>query len=853
MSADKIEMRSRARLLEEIEELRTRLEEAEQTLQAIRSGEVDALVVEGPQGAQVFSLTGVESVYRAIVETMNEAALTVSPQGMIIYCNQRFSDLIKKSIHEVVGRKLTDFVEMEHHTTLVGLITQAQIGPSRGRLLLRSADGNYFPTQISASLLNTATTPCFCIVASDLTQLEASADLIRFFEENQVALKASQENIQESERKFRALFENSFDAVFLTIPDGLILAANPAACTMTGWTEDELCKMGRSAIMDTNDPRTFQALEELRRTGHIRKRELTAIRKDRQRIPVEVDSVIIPGDQVRSFVIMKDITERKEAEIALEQSERCFRTLTEKGGELITVLDASGTITLNIAGSNTTLGYTPEELIGRNAFELAHPNDLPHLLNLFHEGVLQPGRIEHAEFRLRAKDGSWRWQLAVGTNLLDDPAVGGILINSRDITERKEAEEKLQISEESLRQANQLLEERVRERTAELEKRAEQLGRLSSQLTMAEQRERKHLAQILHDGLQQYLVAAKMQVGGLIEQAPDDALKQAAVAVDDLLNESVKVSRSLATELSPRILHETGLLAGLEWLSRWMSDKHGLKVELVKQMNAPVLTEDVKVLVYESVKELLLNVAKHAETHSARVSLAQEDGRLLQITVSDDGVGFDPAGASVNDESFGLFSIRERLGLIGGRFEADSAPGNGARFTLRVPLVTNEPVASIPRMQPVEIDPTEVDCSIRSDGKVRILLTDDHAVMREGLARLLGHEPDFEVVGQASDGQEAVELAGKLLPDVILMDIGMPHMNGLDATRVIHQRHPDIRIIGLSFYKEEERSKAMLDSGAVFYLTKSGPPAELKVAIRSCMKEKSGAGTEHAESLPLKI
>jgi CheY-like chemotaxis protein len=181
------------------------------------------------------------------------------------------------------------------------------------------------------------------------------------------------------------------------------------------------------------------------------------------------------------------------------------------------------------------------------------------------------------------------------------------------------------------------------------------------------------------------------------------------------------------------------------------------------------------------------------------------------------------------------------LSLIGGRFEVDSAPGNGARFTLRAPLAIDAPLESIPRAHPVEIDPTEADCSIGSDGKIRILLTDDHAVMREGLARLLGQEPDFEIVGQASDGQEAVEMAGKLLPDVILMDISMPRMNGMHATRAIHEQHPDIRIIGLSLYQEEERAKAMLDAGATLYLTKSGPPADLRAAIRRCMQQKSQA------------
>src|SRR5512142_1990146 len=97
-------------LLEENEDLRTRLDEAEQTLDAIRSGDVDALVVSGPHGDQVFSLTGAERTYRLIVETMNEAALTVAFDGTILFCNQRFLDLVKTPMTSVVGQKLTAFV-----------------------------------------------------------------------------------------------------------------------------------------------------------------------------------------------------------------------------------------------------------------------------------------------------------------------------------------------------------------------------------------------------------------------------------------------------------------------------------------------------------------------------------------------------------------------------------------------------------------------------------------------------------------------------------------------------------------------------------------------------------------------
>ncbi|MGE5255349.1 MAG: response regulator [Hyphomicrobiales bacterium] len=697
---------------------------------------------------------------------------------------------------------------------------------------------------------------------------------------------------------------------------------------------------------------------------------------------------------------------RAEAEETVELSERRFRALIEKSGESVTVLDAAGKITYNIAGGNTKLGYTDTELIGRTAFELVHPDDLPRMIRLFEVAASIPGKVDQVEARIRAKDGSWRWQFAVGTNLLDDPTVGGIVINSHDVTEGKQAEEALTRSEERYRllsetasqlitsedpeqvvnifarkvmdhldcqvffnfladeesgrlklnayagvspetaqaiqyldygvavcgcaardrqriiasdilnttdprtelikgfgiqaycchplitgekligtlsfgtrtrprfapdeievmqtvaaqvaismqrsQAKGLLENEVKERTAkllaanrELEAQTNKLRLLAGELTLAEQRERKQLSKILHDGLQQHLVAAKMQVGGLIEEATDAGWKQAASGVESLLKESLRISRTLAAELSPPILHEAGLLAGLEWLSRWMHDKHGLKVELAMQMDAPALTEQAKVLLFESVRELLLNVVKHAGTHFAKVQLDRQ-GNQLRITVSDDGKGFNLSGEPIAEMSgggFGLFSIRERITLIGGRFEADSSPGKGARFTLTAPLVTIESLEPRPEAQPAAIVGAVSDRLSKPGGKIRILLADDHAVVREGLARLLAFEPDFEMVGQVNDGRAAVELARQLSPDVILMDISMPLMNGIVATRIIRQEHPAIRIIGLSLYHEDERSREMLDAGAVIYMTKSTPPSDLKEAIRASMKMRSEVDT----------
>ncbi len=122
--------------------------------------------------------------------------------------------------------------------------------------------------------------------------------------------------------------------------------------------------------------------------------------------------------------------------------------------------------------------------------------------------------------------------------------------------------------------------------------------------------------------------------------------------------------------------------------------------------------------------------------------------------------------------------------------------------------------------------------------KTKVLLADDHRLVREGLARMLGQEPDIEIVGQAADGINAVELARKLAPDVILMDLSMPKMGGIEATRIIHRELPQIKIIGVSMHEEAANVEELMGSGAVAYLTKNGLSAEILSTIRASVNKR---------------
>jgi len=190
--------RSKEALLTEIEELRARLDEAEQTLEAIRTGDVDALIVAGPQGDLVFSLIGAERTYRLIVETMNEAALTLDLKGNILFCNKRFSTLVNRPMSEAIGQKVTAFVAPAQKPPLQKFLTDAKAGPVHRSLTLQAADGVAVSVQLAASPLMEGANTSICLVMSDLTELEAQADSIRVMHENQQALEESEAELQAS-------------------------------------------------------------------------------------------------------------------------------------------------------------------------------------------------------------------------------------------------------------------------------------------------------------------------------------------------------------------------------------------------------------------------------------------------------------------------------------------------------------------------------------------------------------------------------------------------------------------------------------------------------------------------------
>jgi PAS domain S-box-containing protein len=407
---------------------------------------------------------------------------------------------------------------------------------------------------------------------------------------------------------------------------------------------------------------------------------------------------------------------------------------------------------------------------------------------------------------------------------LEDGSIAGLNVVAYETTEQR-------LAEQGLRDLTASLELQVAERNALAELRARQLQALAVDVIEAEEQERARIADLLHDDLQQLLAGARLRLGAAA-RSPSAASELAAV--DELLAEALATSRKLSHHLSPAVLHHAGLRAALQWLARDMAEQLGLEVSLELEGIRDLESSPLKTFLFRAVQELLFNVVKHAGVPRARVVVSRTDGHVT-VAVSDEGRGFDfeAVESSGVPDGFGLLKLRERALVIGGRLEVKSAPGRGSRVTVTVPADlaasedADETVEDASRQHGAE----ENGGSDAGNRSLRLLVADDHRVVREGLIGMFDDQPGLSIVGEAADGREAVELSRQLRPDVLLMDVSMPGMDGIEATRRIKAELPGLRVIGLSMHDDDGTAESMREAGAEGFVSKAASAGELLRAI----------------------
>ena len=349
----------------------------------------------------------------------------------------------------------------------------------------------------------------------------------------------------------------------------------------------------------------------------------------------------------------------------LAESEERFRATFEQAAVGIAHVSPEGRFLRVNQRFCDIVGYSYDEMLAQTFQDITYPDDLEADLELTHQLLAGEKETYSMEKRYFRKNGETVWINLTVSLLREETGEPRWFVSAvEDITARKKAEEQIQ-------------------------KYQQRLKALASQLTIAEERERRRIAADLHDHVQQSLAAARLQLAAARRPTSQAKLTAALDDISESLREALEDTRQLVFDLSSPSMNEIGLAAAVsEWLREQVERRHGLKTECVDECGDVSVDEDVRAILFRSVRELLANVVKHAKANQVSVHLKRV-GADMRIIVRDDGIGFDPTAVSDMIEAkggFGLFSIRERMNDLGGLLEIVSEPGKGCEAILTVPL-----------------------------------------------------------------------------------------------------------------------------------------------------------------------
>ena len=370
---------------------------------------------------------------------------------------------------------------------------------------------------------------------------------------------------------------------------------------------------------------------------------------------------------------------------------------------------------------------------------------------------------------------------------------------------------------------------------------------IEQQKAVSQIEERNRLAREMHDTVAQALIALSMQLETaqtyLATHRADEArelLGQSRHLAKEALNETRRAVQNLGSSLLERLTPAEAIAAEA---ARFEAEKK-IAAPFVLSGEERPLSPDQQAALLRITQECLANAGRHAQANRVRVGLQFSENDVL-LRVEDDGIGFEvenraapgPAGG------YGLFGATERARLLGGEVKIESALGWGTRILARLPLgreqgtqeglraegrgMRQESVNAEVLPQPSALSPQP------SPNRIRVLIADDHAVTRQGIRTMLESSAEIEVIGEAQDGAEAETLTLELRPDVVLMDVQMPNVDGIEATRRLRAARPDLPIVILTTFQTDDSVRDSLRAGARGYLLKTAAAADLVAAVKA--------------------
>jgi PAS domain S-box-containing protein len=597
-----------------------------------------------------------ESRYRSVVEDQTEIISRFKSDGTLIFVNEVYCRFFGKTLDELIGQK---WIPMAYPEDIEMIQEKLQaMSPDNPVITIEnrvfSAKGDLH---------------CMQFINRGFYSLEGILQEIQSVGRDITERKQAEIALLESEERYRLLFEKSLDAVLLTNPNGSIYAANPAACKMFDYTEDELYNSGRQAVVDESDKNFIYALKEREKKGEYRT-ELTFIRKNGEKFIGEITSVVFKNKdgENRSSMIIRDITERINSEKLLKISERKYRNLHETMMDGFANVDMNGKIIEFNETYRRMLGYSDSELS-----KMTYEDFTPEKWHIYEKDIVENqilkngfSEVYHKEYR--KKDGTI-FPVELRTALIKDEDGNnkGMWAIVRDITKRVKIEHELRKSQEQIRE-------------------------FAANLQSVRENERVNIARELHDEMAQILSAINISLSSLINSLKFDkenfSLNEVLTELDS--NHSMVIMamqrvKKLISDLRLDVLEDFGINEAIKDYIDNFIKRTKIECNFKSNLLNLKLNRIHSISIFRILQEALTNVALHSKASKVKIDFNIKN-YIIKLTIIDNGIGFEMDKLDFKS-SFGIIGMKERAVLCSGSLEIKSIVGKKTEVRFQMPVI----------------------------------------------------------------------------------------------------------------------------------------------------------------------
>jgi two-component system NarL family sensor kinase len=505
--------------------------------------------------------------------------------------------------------------------------------------------------------------------------------------------------------------------------------------------------------------------------------------------------------------------------VTLQGTEHPYRVLVESINDGAATLDADGRVLYANSRFAQILNIPVGKLTGSSLHNNLSPGQSENLKKLIRKALHRSSAVELTLDATAGRPKLVRFTLRP----LKDSDIHKVGVVATELTELVEANEALKSNEESLRQ-------------------------LSARLLQLQDEERRRIARDLHDVTGQKLAVLSMALSGVLNRPNANLDTDSQRALTESLAWSKEVAaeiRTLSYLLHPPLLDELGLSSAVKWYLAGFTTRTGILMETEIPSEIQRLSPDAEVAIFRVLQESLTNVHRYAESSKAVVRM-DVTGDEIKLEIQDFGKGVQSSRASSPNGSVarlgvGIQGMTERMRQLGGKLEITSSPNKGTLVTATIPLSSSAAIAA--QSSTVLVSPlnstSDLVGPVANTLRKRILIADDHEMLRRGVRNTLQTELDLEICGEAVDGQDVVEKVKTLRPDLVILDINMPALNGLVALRQILRLRPQTKVLVFSVHDSDQTVKEVHAAGAHGFISKGKDSQDLLRVVREILNLKT--------------